>query len=142
MTRRTRGEHFTTVLANRTELLVLFPFNFNAFNYIICSIWSQGPPKNSFENIIFQNSMNCHRHSRKWVQVVGGLLRLTSLYVYSGVRWSSREHWFCVYLYSETTVWEQKQQSWKKFTQKNLGVGLISFPTTFSPSLGMVTITA
>lgn len=70
MTRRTRGEHFTSVLANRTELLVLFPFHCNAFNYIICSIWSQGPPKNSFENIIFQNSMNSHRHSRKWVQVV------------------------------------------------------------------------
>lgn len=135
MTRRTRGEHFTTVLANRGELLVLFPFHCNSFNYIICSIWSQGPPKNSFENIIFQNSMNSHRHSRKWLQVVGGLLRLTaefknltltSLYVYSGVQWPSREHWFCVYLYSETTVWEQKQQSWKKCRS-----GTDQFPNNF-----------
>lgn len=58
----------------------------------------------------------------------------TSLYVYI-------EHHVNVDLYSETTFWEQKQQSWKKFTTKNLGGGLISFPTTFSPSLGMVTIT-
>lgn len=51
--------------------------------------WSQGPPKNSFENIIFQNSMNSHRHSRKWVQVVDSLtaefknVTFTSLYVYN-----------------------------------------------------------